>query len=122
MNKTNKYRDELPNCSVWEIILWLLKQKKRFRVSGESMLPLLQAGEEVLIDIAAYKQKLPEIGDLVVARHPNRPDLIMIKRVTEINEKGYFLTGDNYNFSTDSRSFGVVKLEHIVGKVTSRFA
>ena len=33
----------------------------------------------------------------------------------------FFLQGDNTLESTDSRSYGAIKLDQIIGKVTSRF-
>lgn len=112
----------LAESSYREFFLWLLGKRKRFRVQGNSMLPLLQPEEEILIDHLAYQNSLPQIGDIVVAIHPNRPDLRMVKRITEITAEGkYFLTGDNLAESTDSHFFGAVEIDHILGKVTSRF-
>ena len=85
-------------------------------------MPLLQPGEEILVDIKAYENKLPQLGDLVIAIHPDSPNLRLIKRVAQVSEDGHcFLIGDNTSASTDSRSFGLVALEQIIGRVTSRF-
>ncbi|MCB0196201.1 MAG: nickel-type superoxide dismutase maturation protease [Anaerolineae bacterium] len=105
-----------------EFVLWLVRRRQRFRVSGNSMQPLLQPGEEVLINPAAYLYTAPQPGDIVVVIHPYQPGLRMIKRLTAIGDgHRYFVEGDNPAESTDSRSFGPVGLEHIVGQVTSRF-
>jgi nickel-type superoxide dismutase maturation protease len=87
------------------------------------MSPLLQPGDEVLIDPRAYRYQAPRPGDVVVVRHPYRTDVRLIKRVAAILEDGRCrLEGDNPAESTDSRAFGSVSAEHIVGRVTSRFA
>ncbi|NEQ39100.1 MAG: nickel-type superoxide dismutase maturation protease [Okeania sp. SIO3I5] len=86
------------------------------------MFPLLKPGEEILVDTRAYRHFLPEIGDLVVAEHPLRQDLKIIKCVAFVNEKGdCFLMGENKEESSDSRSFGCVSSQQIIGKVTSKF-
>lgn len=113
---------DLAASSYQEFFLWLLGKRKRFRVQGNSMLPLLQPGEEILIDRHAYQNSLPQIGELVVAIHPEKSNLPIVKRVKAITPEGkYFLIGDNLAQSTDSNAFGAVSLEHILGKVTSRF-
>lgn len=85
------------------------------------MLPLLKPGEEILIDPRAYKRLFPRVNDIVVAKHPYA-DFRLVKRVVAVLEDGScFLRGDNLLESTDSRSFGAVKLEQILGRVTSRF-
>jgi len=85
------------------------------------MLPLLQPGEKVLLDPQAYRQTPPKIGDLVVARHPLRPDLQLVKRVALVRDDGsYLLLGDNRGASTDSRAFGSLHRQQILGRVTSR--
>ena len=73
---------DLPTASLREFFLWVLRQRKRFRVSGPSMLPLLQPDEEVLVDINAYRSsQTPQPGDVVIVLHPQKPDLKMVKRV-----------------------------------------
>ncbi|NES85082.1 MAG: nickel-type superoxide dismutase maturation protease [Moorea sp. SIO2B7] len=107
--------------SYQELLLWLLRKRRRFRVTGVSMSPLLEPGDEILVDLRAYQQQLPCIGDLVVANHPYRQDFQLVKRVVLVFEDGScFLKGDNSLESTDSRSFGTVTLDQILGRVTSR--
>ncbi|NEO27936.1 MAG: nickel-type superoxide dismutase maturation protease [Kamptonema sp. SIO4C4] len=112
----------LAETSWREFLLWVFRQRRRFRVTGESMLPLLQPGEEVLVDFRAYKTTSPRVGDLVIARHPRQPELQLIKRVQGVQENGdCFLVGDNLVASTDSRQFGGVAPDLILGRVTCRF-
>lgn len=85
------------------------------------MAPFLRHGEEVLADPAAYVHHLPTAGDIVVARHPFRADVLVIKRVIgEAGDGSYELRGDNPTESTDSRDFGLVRHELILGRVVSR--
>lgn len=87
------------------------------------MIPTLAADDEVLVDTRAYKQRLPDVGEIVVAYRPDRQEVILIKRVAGVLPDGrLLLRGDNPGASTDSQEFGPVALEHLVGKVTSRFA
>ncbi len=105
-----------------DVILWLLRWRRRFRVEGVSMLPLLQPEDEVLVNLKAYKNSPPSLQDIIVVRHPYKPNFYMIKRIVSINEKGeYFIQGDNLYNSTDSRHFGCIKKNLILGRVTSRF-
>ncbi len=87
------------------------------------MSPLLQQGDEVLVDLKAYRNKLPQPDDIIISWHPNHPNLKIIKRVTAITEDGRcYLKGDNPTESTDSYSFGTISPSDILGRVTSRFA
>ena len=114
-------KKELLESSNWELLLWLLRKRKRFKVTGNSMLPWLQPRQEILVNVAAYYKSPPQVGDIVVAMHPDRPNFQLVKRVKIVKENGCcFLTGDNSLESSDSRSFGFISLENIIGKVTSR--
>lgn len=53
----------------------------RVRVDGFSMVPTLQDGEYVLVNRLAYRNSLPEQGDIIVFRSPQSADLDLIKRV-----------------------------------------
>ncbi|MEY4322324.1 MAG: hypothetical protein RL410_105 [Actinomycetota bacterium] len=84
------------------------------RVTGDSMLPTLKAGQLVLV-----RRVKPQVNDIVVARHPHTAELI-IKRVTKIEADGYWLEGDAHRpesavSSSDSWVFGAVPREHIIG-------
>jgi len=62
------------------------------------------------------------VGDVVVARRPDRPELEIIKRIQAIDGNGaIFLVGDNPSSSTDSRQFGAVPREQIVARVVWRY-
>jgi nickel-type superoxide dismutase maturation protease len=112
----------LPKTTYKELLLLLLRRRKRLKVVGESMLPLLQPGDEILLDSDAYRKYLPQIGDIIVIMHPLQSNLTIVKRITAINNHdGYFVTGDNSTASTDSRHWGTIKFSDILGKVTSQF-
>jgi nickel-type superoxide dismutase maturation protease len=115
--------DELKDSNLGELLLWLLRLRRRFRVTGASMAPLLEPGDEVLVNPRAFRRTRPFPGDVVVARHPYRTDVRLVKRVASVLESGYcLLEGDNRSESTDSRLFGPLPPERILGRVTSRFS
>ena len=98
-------------------IMYAIGKRKIFRVQGDSMLPTLEAGDKVMIvpttSIGA--------GDIVLADHPYKTSVKMLKRVSRIDENGrYLLTGDNPAESTDSRTFGSLSIECIQGKAVCR--
>lgn len=104
-----------------DVALWLLRRRRRFRVTGLSMVPLLKPGEEVLLNPQAYRRSAPQPGDLVVAVHPTRPHLRLIKWVVYGEGGDYFLRGINTAASTDSRNFGLVPSHCLLGRVVCRF-
>ncbi|MGK7946943.1 MAG: S26 family signal peptidase, partial [Microcystaceae cyanobacterium] len=60
--------------------------------------------------------------DVVVVKSPLQSDFYLIKRIVSIREDGAcFLQGDNKAQSTDSRSFGWVQPELIIGQVVCLF-
>lgn len=114
--------EAIPQSSDKELLLWFLRRRRCFQVHNNSMLPHLQPGENILVNLKAYVKTQPRLGDVVLAQHPHKFDLLIVKRVAAIHEDGScFLQGDNLAFSEDSRSFGFVLPEQILGQVTSRF-
>ena len=84
------------------------------------MYPLLRPGDEVLVDPQAYSRRSPEIGDIVVAQHPGRVDLKLVKRVAGLHADGSLdLHGENPFETTD---FNRLPLKTILGKVTCLFS
>lgn len=107
----------MPEDDWWEQAAYLCGFREIFLVQGDSMLPGLKDGDVVLVDPYAA----PEIGDVVLARHPFKKSVRIIKRIREISPDGkYFLVGDNLPESTDSRTFGAVPLKCLIGKATCR--
>ncbi len=112
---------DVPVSDWRELLDWVLRRRKRFRIAGYSMLPALRPGDEVLVNLTAYRRAIPRPGDIVLARHPHRRDVRVIKRIESVLDDDRFrLSGDNPSESTDSRSFGAVPGEQILGQVTSR--
>lgn len=111
---------QLRHSQLTDLVLWLLRQRRRFRIVGTSMLPLLEPGTEVLINPSAYGPQRPQPGDLVVAEHPRQPGLLLIKWVVYVDTDGCFLQGLNVAESTDSREFGLVPWAGLVGQVVCR--
>jgi len=109
--------EELPEASFLEIALLLFDFRMRYRIEGESMLPLLKEGDEVLVNVGVRAG----VGDIVIARHPHNEKIEMVKRVAGIYDgKYYSLLGDNPEESTDSREFGLVEERLIIGRVEAR--
>lgn len=60
-------------------------------------------------------------GDAVLMRHPRRPDLLVVKRLDRREGSGWWVLGDNPEASEDSRQFGVVPDDCIVGRLWFRY-
>lgn len=90
----------------------------RVAYTGLSMTPTLRPGDQVLV----RRRASIRVGDLVAARHPDRPALVIVKRVTGIGSDGrWWLLGDNLSASSDSRTFGPVSSVLLVGRVVWRY-
>lgn len=88
----------------------------RFKVKDRSMEPTLNEGSHVLVNRLAYRRRVPQVGDVIVLRHP-REDVFLVKRVERLEGDRVYVVGDSGEHSVDSRSFGPVRRELIVGKV-----
>jgi len=58
------------------------------------MYPALAPGERVLFDRLAYQLESPRRGDVVLASHPVRPGLCMIKRLAAMPGDAVVIDGD----------------------------
>jgi phage repressor protein C with HTH and peptisase S24 domain len=82
-------------------------------VSGLSMIPTLAPGERLLVRLDGPIV----IGDIVVFKRDSQFD---VKRVLRIESDGVFVQGDNDLVSTDSRSYGLIPFEDVLGTVIYR--
>jgi nickel-type superoxide dismutase maturation protease len=99
----------------------ILKSVYPVRVKGDSMAPRLPSGAFVVAHSIDGATPL-NVGDVVVARRPDRPELEIIKRIQAIDAGGaIFLAGDNPASSTDSRQFGAVGRQDILARVRWRY-
>jgi nickel-type superoxide dismutase maturation protease len=97
---------------------WAWRHIDRVEVSGQSMLPVLQPGDRVVV----WKTASVHPGDIVAASDPRQPGRALLKRAAEIGPGGVVLLGDNPGQSTDSRQFGPVPAASLQGKAVYRYA
>ena len=91
---------------------------RRFVVADTSMAPALQPGDRVLV--GTWLPRGP--GDIVVLRDPEWRSTFVAKRLARVESNGDLVVlGDNPNVSRDSRAFGAVPRELVVGKVFWRY-
>lgn len=71
-------------------------------VEGDSMLPALRPGDCLLVRPGAQVRP----GDVVVARFPSRPELLVVKRAVRPVGDLWWVEGDNATATDDSRTYG----------------
>ena len=86
------------------------------RIIGPSMEPTLRNGE---VYLAKEKPKV-QVGDVVVVQHPQRGELLTVKRIVRRESSGWWVEGDNTLSSDDSRHFGVVSDQLVRAKILWR--
>lgn len=85
------------------------------------MEPRFSGGDKLFVSKLMYRLRKPRVGEVVVLRNP-RDERLLLKRITEIRGGLLFVSGDNTDASTDSREFGAVGREQVVGKTLFRYA
>lgn len=78
------------------------------------MFPTLKAGQDILSFNWVYLGRKPKVGDIVVIKVGGKE---LIKRVQNVLDHEVFVTGDNQKESIDSRHFGLVEMNQIIGKL-----
>lgn len=85
-------------------------------VSGASMVPAYLDGDRLLVRYGGRVRT----GDAVLARDPRSPERILVKRAARREPGGWWLLADNPYAPGDSRQFGVVPDELVLGRVLLR--
>ncbi len=96
----------------------------RIAVAERSMEPALRPGDWLLVWRGLGRARPPRVqpGQLVVAWHPDRLGLLLVKRAVRRTGQGWWLESDNQGVGeVDSRSFGVVPDGLIEGRVLRRY-
>jgi signal peptidase I len=111
--------------------LWIAQP---FIVSGASMEPTFENGDYLIVDELSFHLRDPKKGEVIIFRYPLNPSKFFIKRVMGLpnetiyinnnkiilNEEEYFVLGDNRQASSDSRIWGSVNKNLIVGRAFLR--
>jgi len=98
-----------------------------YSIPSGSMEPTLQIGDHILV--TPYRSE-PQRGDVIVFHSPIRPDELMVKRIAGVpgdlveGQDGklivptgcFFVLGDNRANSYDSRQWGVLARNQIIGR------
>ena len=83
------------------------------------MLPSLREGDIVFFKKYKKEEFSLKVGEIVIFQNPinNQRE---IKRIKRIEKTCVEVLGDNLEFSIDSRSFGFVQKDQLIGIVTSK--
>lgn len=88
--------------------------RKCVYVTGKSMEPTLVEGQLLSCNKSRKAIRNIKIGDIIVCKHDSK---LIIKRVTRLFEKAYFVVGDNKAHSTDSRAYGAISRKDVIGVI-----
>lgn len=86
-----------------------------YNVSGKSMEPKFLHSQKLIV-LKKWLFWGLKIDDVIVLINPISR-IYILKRVKKIKGGNYFVLGDNLKESTDSRVFGWIKKNEIIGKV-----
>jgi len=102
----------------WRVIfLILLGFRKYCKVDGISMEPTILEGDIIIYRPVKSQDEEIVQGSLIVINHPLKENIFLIKRVHFVNDDSLDVRGDNQKESTDSRQFGLINKNQLVGTV-----
>ena len=81
------------------------------------MFPTILDGDLIVYRSTKLLKYKPIEGSIVIAKHPLKKGLLIVKRVSKVNKFGIYLRGDNALSSSDSNKFGLIQFEYIIGLV-----
>ena len=92
-------------------------------VAGRSMEPTLARGDWVVIDRWTYRHRPPRPGEVVLLLVPGSDATTALKRVVAQGPRddSWEVRGDNPEWSLDSRTFGPLPADRILGRVALSF-
>lgn len=94
-----------------------------FIVWGTSMEPALQHGNYLIVD-RSPRFRTPQLEEIIIFKNPLNPNENLVKRITRKKIKNsqylFWVLGDNRAHSIDSRNFGYVEENYIIGRVFLR--
>jgi nickel-type superoxide dismutase maturation protease len=82
------------------------------------MEPTLRAGDWILVSPLGRR---PRVGEVVLVRDPRDAEHLMLKRVAEVADGVCTVLGDRPEESTDSRTFGPIRLADVLGRAVFRY-
>jgi nickel-type superoxide dismutase maturation protease len=82
------------------------------------MLPTLEPGDHVLV----RRTRRVSAGELVVFADSGAARRLIVKRVVAEHQDGFEVVGDNAGASRDSKDFGLVGRERVLGVAWYRYA
>ncbi len=97
---------------------------QRIAVAEHSMEPALRPGDWLLVWRGLRPGRPPRIrpGQIVIARHPQRAGMLLVKRAERLLPDGWWLASDNSAAgAVDSRSFGPAPNQMIEGRLLMRY-
>ena len=84
------------------------------------MLPTLAPGDYVIVDTRSLAQVVPQaivVAKVASAANEPKPETIVIKRILSRGDSAVYLGSDNPNEGRDSRHFGSVPTDALLGTV-----
>ena len=102
-----------------DIFLWAMGKRRRFVIKGPSMKPTLKPGDQVLVDVKTHLRRPLRPSEIVLFRQP-AGTLLMVKRILSIEQGAIHVQGDNQSESSDSRHFGLVPIDNVIGVVCTK--
>ena len=99
-------------------------------VEGDSMNPTFKRGDWLLVKYfsTSSEPRGAKVGRILLIEREEQPGAIYIKRLVDIrgdspnrHHKTYWVEGDNRSLSEDSRTWGALNGEEIIGRVLLRY-
>ena len=102
-----------------------------FQVEGHSMDITMHNKQLLAVDLVRYRFAPPKLNDIVILAYAGDQSVHFVKRIIgtpnqsvtvdgttwQLGPDQYFVAGDNRSHSTDSRTYGPIGGNQIIGKV-----